>query len=197
MKDCLVLLVGPSGSGKTTITKELEKEGYNIINSYTTRPPREPNEWGHIFVPTLDDEKTIYLEEISAETNKSITRPYIYEDSLVIAYHHIYGHHYWATQVQYQGKGTSIYAITPDGAKQVQKNVTDAEIITIYLVCDADIRIDRMLLDGRKPREIIERLEKDTKIFAKCKCDYVVDANRELLEVLADIKDIIEEHKKC
>lgn len=48
--DKLILLVGPSGSGKTTIAKELEKEGYNIIHSYTTRKPREPNEWGHTFV---------------------------------------------------------------------------------------------------------------------------------------------------
>lgn len=184
MKDCLVLLVGPSGSGKTTITKELEKEGYNIIHSYTTRPPRKPDEWGHIFIEKPHFESQEDYLKYKYDINK-------------IAFFDGYGDIYFATRDQYQGKGTSIYAITPEEAKQVQKDVTDAEVITIYLVCDADIRIERMLLDGRKPREIIERLEKDNKIFAKCKCDYIVDANRELLEVLADIKDIIEEHKKC
>ena len=48
--DKIVCLVGPSGSGKTTIAKELEMMDYNIIHSYTTRKPREPNEWGHTFV---------------------------------------------------------------------------------------------------------------------------------------------------
>ena len=50
MRDKLILLVGASGSGKTTIAKELEQKGFNVIHSYTTREPRKPNEWGHIFI---------------------------------------------------------------------------------------------------------------------------------------------------
>ena len=45
----IVCLIGPSGSGKTTIARMLEAE-YNVIHSYTTRPPREPGEWGHNFI---------------------------------------------------------------------------------------------------------------------------------------------------
>ena len=58
MKDKIICLVGPSGSGKTTIAKELEKEGYNIIHSYTDRKPRVENEWGHTFVSVEEMSKS-------------------------------------------------------------------------------------------------------------------------------------------
>ena len=41
--------------------------------------------------------------------------------------------------------------------------------------------------------ETLKRIEQDKEIFKTCKCDYVVDANRELSEVLTDIKEIIKE----
>lgn len=41
------------------------------------------------------------------------------------------------------------------------------------------------------PDEIVERVERDREIFSTCKCDYAVDANRSIEEVLADIKEII------
>ena len=41
MKDILFCLVGASGSGKTSVAYALqEKYGYNVIESYTTRPKR-------------------------------------------------------------------------------------------------------------------------------------------------------------
>lgn len=217
--DRLVLLVGPSGSGKTTIAKELEKEGYNIIHSYTTRPPREPDEWGHTFIPQLTDRKISYIGhsglgilniegymEYEDEFGKKAEIPYIYYNSEVIAHKELYGEHYWATKEQYQGKGTSIYVVDPSGAEQVRQNVKDAEIITIYLTADESIRYQRICSrELKKYKEVSigkrmiidieadERIQEDKKIFSKCKCDYVVDANRELEQVVTDIKEIIKE----
>lgn len=186
--DRLVLLVGASGSGKTTVAKELEKEGYNIIHSYTTRPPREHDEWGHIFV----DKETFKQDIIRKPTT--------------IAYTFYNRHHYWATKEQYQGKGTSIYVVDPSGAEQVRQNVKDAEIITIYLTADESIRYQRICSrELKKYKEVSigkrmiidieadERIQEDKKIFSKCKCDYVVDANRELGQVVTDIKEIVKE----
>ena len=59
--DKIVCLMGASGSGKTTIAKELEKEEYNVIQSYTTRPPRESGEWGHAFVDLDGKGTSIYV----------------------------------------------------------------------------------------------------------------------------------------
>lgn len=186
MKDKIICLVGPSGSGKTTIAKELEKECYNVIQSYTTRPPRKPNEWGHIFV-----------RDVPLDTTN------------MIAHQKLYGHHYWATKEQYQNKGISIYVIDPQGAEQVKENVKDAEVITILLTVDVVKRITRLRrrllnennitidsffgneLQDKIHNYIRKRLNKDEEIFRVVKCDYTVDANREVKEVLNDIKQII------
>ena len=171
-KDVIVNLVSPSGAGKTTIAKELEKLGYNIIKSYTTREPREESEWGHTFIQSNQVESFI---------------------GEMIAYKQIYNDHYFATKQQYQDKGISVYVVCPDGASQTKENVKDADVITIYLQCDEYIRMIRMNEDKtRSPQSISDRLEKDREVFKVCECDYVIDGNRELEKVLKDVTDIIE-----
>lgn len=199
MQDKIICLVGPSGAGKTTIAKELEKLGYNIIHSYTNRNERYPNEWGHTFVKDRVTTATIRgegLEKFYMKDERS---------SKVIALKELYGYEYWATREQYKNKGTSIYTVCPDGAKQVQENVKDAEVVTIFLMVEEDIRFVRLMnrhnirmsLDNTKEelatlKEIKDRRYKDREIFKTCKCNYVVDANRELEEVVKDVIEIIE-----
>lgn len=175
-RDKIICLVGASGSGKTTIAKELEGKGYNIIHSYTTRQEREPGEWGHIFI------KKAIGHEIKMNKN-------------MIAFKNLYDYEYWATKGQYQGKGTSIYVVDPEGANQVHKNVKDVKVITIFLSADDNVRMLRMLEDGRNNDDILVRLIKDKKIFKNVKTDYVIDyvidANREIEEILKDILEVI------
>lgn len=51
----MILISGSSGSGKTSVTKELEKLGYSIIPTYTTREPR-PDDYGTICISTNEFE---------------------------------------------------------------------------------------------------------------------------------------------
>lgn len=170
MKDRIICLVGASGSGKTTIAKELEKRGYNVIQSYTTRKPRYKNEWGHTFI------KKAIGHEI--KMNKTM-----------IAFKKLYDYEYFATKEQYQGKGTSIYIVDPDGSDQVKHNVKDVEVITIFLNADENVRYHRMVKD--RGYGAIERINKDKEIFSKCRCDYVIDANGRVDDIVEQLEIIL------
>ena len=170
--DMIISLIGPSGSGKTSIAQKLQEKGYNVIQSYTTRKPREENEWGHTFVDNYDNPDD------------------------VIAYENLYGNHYWATKEQYKNKGISIYIIDPQGDKKLRKAV-DCPVISIFLYCDYTNCYRRMSII-RGTESALERIQKDSKMFSFVKCDYVVDANRSIVEVYKDVEKAIElEEAKC
>ncbi|WP_432400994.1 AAA family ATPase [Wukongibacter sp. M2B1] len=181
--DRIVCLVGESGSGKTTIAKELEKKGYNIIKSYTTRPPRKPDEWGHIFVTKEDYSNAIIDDEY---------------DGNMIAYTYIEGHHYWALESQYKNKGISIYIIDPRGVKNLRDRLLnkdfsgEVDIMGIYIKADEIKRYERIEKEFTKDTAI-NRLLRDEGKFNVIDCNYVVDANRHIEEVLADVIEIIEQ----
>ncbi|MDP4147366.1 MAG: AAA family ATPase [Bacillota bacterium] len=183
--DKIICLVGESGSGKTTLCKDLESEGYNIIKSYTTRKPRYEGEYGHIFT---DDYARV--------------KDMIYIPEPVIAYTYFDNEHYWATKEQYENKGVSIYVIDPVGINQLRESVKDAEITVVYLRCSRQERYQRMKNriifngDGTNRKlamnEAMNRILHDESKFNSVKCDYSVNADRSIRDILADLRRIIE-----
>jgi guanylate kinase len=202
MKDKIICLVGQSGSGKTTIAKELEKAGYNVIQSYTTRPPREPNEWGHTFVNPHDyvfnDDKGQVFKKVGGGVALGLN---------MIAYTHFDNAYYWTLPDQYQGKGISIYVIDVAGVKIIREKVKDAEIVVIYIQADEETRKRRMiwryntthndsiLADG-KLDDLERRMDNDRKAFRIIPCDYAVDNNGSLEVAVEAVKKIIEGDSK-
>ena len=161
--DTIFCLVGPSGSGKTTVAKALD---YNVIQSYTTRPQRSEDEWGHTFVEAYKD---------TGDT---------------IAYNKYNNYEYWATKAQYQGKGKTIYIIDPKGDAMLRETI-DEPVVTIFLKVSEAKAFNRMC----KERNYIhaqERLEYDREEFAKVRADWVVNADRPVAEVVADVKSIMD-----
>lgn len=173
-KDIIINIVAPSGAGKTTLAKILELDKYNIIHSYTTRLPREENEWGHIFID---------LEEFEDLKSKDM-----------IAYCHYNKNHYFATREQYKNKGVSIYIVDPKGAKMVKDSLSDddnVDVYTVFLYTDENTRANRMAHEGRDIDSIKERLAGDREVFKYCECDLFVDGGRDIESVYLDVSDFI------
>lgn len=170
--DKIICLVGESGSGKTSIAKAFEADGYNVIQSFTTRQKRSDDEWGHTFV------KDIPRNQVGLMDQKDM-----------IAYTFYNGHHYWATREQYQGKGITFYVIDPAGIDFLKRTVNDAELLILYLKVNQKNRIYRMERQGRRADEIFSRCRVDSIAFKVIQCDTVVDANGPLDEVVQLIKD--------
>lgn len=182
--DAIICLVGPSGSGKTSIAYALhEKYGYNVIESYTTRPKRYEGEKGHTFVDEFHGTWNFF--------------PWVEGKTLpgnVIAYNEYNGYEYWATREQYQGKGASLYVVDVPGVKMLRETVKDAEIVVIALWADADTRWDRLCERGDNQTNVIERIAYDNDAFAVIPCDYAVDANPDLDTVTERVNSIIQMH---
>lgn len=191
--DIIICLVGESGSGKSTIAELLEKEGYNYIKSYTTRKPRYKGERGHIFLNSINDRNDIDILDDG-----------YYPKENVIAYACYKDEHYYATKEQYRNKGTSIYIVEVKGVNELKSEIDDAEILVLYLKADEKIRRGRMIkryidVNGHSDsnylmaqREAQERIIHDKENFQIIPCDYVIDANMQISEVLKSIKTIIE-----
>lgn len=142
MKDNRIfLLVGKSGSGKSYISQLLSRYGYSEIQSYTTRPPRTPNEIGHTFV---NDEGFNALTDL-------------------VAYTEFDGYRYAATTQQVETHG--VYVIDPAGVEYFKDHYHGKKTITvIYVKANGWTRFWRMIRrDGLL--KAIHRMRNDRKAF--------------------------------
>ena len=123
MNNTVFLIVGESGSGKTTLVSALEKQrNLKSILSYTTRPSRSDNEYGHIFV---NNEAFSQLKNI-------------------VAYDVYNGYKYGATAEQVDNH--DLYVINPNGVDFFKKAYHgNKQIKVIYIKSPIHTREQRML----------------------------------------------------
>ena len=137
-------IVGPSGSGKSTISKILERDyALSLVESYTTRPPRYPNEEGHIFV---SDDEFDALGEMCAYTEYD-------------------GHRYGVTPEIIDQN--DIYVIDPYGVKYLRRKYHGRKgVVAIRLCMTEEERIKRMIDRGDPEDKIVKRIMQDTVSFS-------------------------------
>lgn len=157
----ILLLVGKSASGKSTLAEDLEKQcGLKAIPSYTTRPPRTPDEKGHTFVT---DEEFNRLENM-------------------IAYAETTGGRYAVTQQMFDDPQYSVYVIDNSGIKYLKENYKgDREFVVAYITAPLRERFDRMVqrsVDRDDPVEFaLERIEHDAVEFRNVPYDIRIENN--------------------
>lgn len=178
MKNKLIVLSGPSGVGKGTIVKKLlQKGGYALSVSCTTRAPREGETDGVSYF-FIDREK--FLEEI--------------KEGGFLEYSEHFGNLYGTPKkfVEQQLKAHNvILEIEVDGALQVKRAYPDALLIMILPPSAEELRA-RLTGRGSETEESIKkRLERMTyELSKKDSYDYSV-INDVLDDAVNDIDRII------
>lgn len=143
MKHKIILLIGPSGSGKTTLANYLRDcYGWKVLDSYTTRPRRYPEETGHTFVS--DDE----FEQLRD----------------MVAYTEFDGHRYCATAAQIDE--ADLYIVDLEGVKTMQELYHgDTVLLPVYLDVNSYNCLRRMRKRGDSLDASFRRRENDAKAF--------------------------------
>ncbi len=129
----MILIVGRSGSGKDFLAKELSRSGLKQVMSYTTRPPRRPDENTHIFIKP--EESAAYQDKIATTE--------------------INGYEYFATKQQM--KDNDIYIIDPHGLYELLDHCPDISFTVVYIQADYQMRqkkaLDRVSLTDQDKRD--------------------------------------------
>lgn len=171
----LYLIVGRSGSGKTYLAEKLaEHFNAKIIESYTTRARREPNETGHIFATENDYLKAKNLGTIVAET--------IFSDN-----------YYWAED--HQIEESDLYVIDPKGVSDVlnayKKGTIKKRPFVLKMNISREEAKKRMITRGDDPTNVEKRLKHDDTIFSNFYYDASLNAHASKDAMIKQAIDII------
>lgn len=137
----LTLIIGRTGSGKDTLANAFKKFDKKVLQSYTTRPKRNDNDNGHIFIS--EDEVDNYPDKIATAT--------------------INEYHYFATREQ--AEENDIYIINPDAVEELIGNLEGFEVNIIYVSAkDDNMRKDMAInrvSNSEEEKEIFEKRNAD------------------------------------
>lgn len=168
----ILCLVGKSGSGKSTLADKLHNlYGYEVLQSYTTRPRRSKDESGHVFVTEREYEAI--------------------PDKVATTYFN--GYHYCATkdQVDYN----DIYIIDPKGLRDFKELYAKfggtKKIVSVYLNVPMETCLERMLNRGDSKADAWERLMHDYDAFTGVLEDVEYNINGTDSSAWTEIKHII------
>lgn len=191
----LICIIGKSGSGKSTIVNKL---GYKRIISHTTREQRDNEISGKDYY--------FYSKEFYKVVNKESVFEGVYDDKT--------NSYYWTYKDQYDFEGIRIIIVTPEGYEKI-KTKFDGECVGIYLECSYEERYNRLsepydewhdgilgidnfiefVVEYNKLREVLDKIEerlfRDEGKFNIIKDVTVINAEREIDEIVADIERVI------
>ena len=116
------LIIGRSGCGKDYLAKKLEEHGLNLLQSYTTRPKRHPDETSHVFI--TPEQAATYTDKVARTV--------------------VNGYEYFATRKQVED--CDIYIIDPIGMKELLANMPDTCFHIIHVTTHDELKREEMAL---------------------------------------------------
>ena len=173
----MILLVGASASGKSTIEKELVKNGYTNIISYTSRPIRD-NEIDHKDYHFLTKEEFLDLESDGFFAEKTIYNSWYYGISKIDLL------------------PNSMAVVEPYGMRTLKKICRGRNIPLIIFFIDVPekIRLKRMIDRDDNLIEMFRRILSDQGVFQgiKDEVDYVINNDRSIDETVREIIEYLQ-----
>lgn len=152
----IIVLLGASGSGKSTIENILaNKFGYKKIVSYTTRKQRQGEVNGKDY-HFIDD-----------DTFKEALRKGLFAEYDEYSQERFYG----TLKSDYK-KGNMVAVLTPNGLRQLKRNLSSEEIFVVYVDSNLGTRVKRYIdrcgvnkFNFDDKNEIAARVERDFAMF--------------------------------
>ncbi len=166
----MLILVGPSASGKTEVAKYLKKM-YQIdkIITYTTRTPR------------MNEQKDVDYHFISLEEFAQLKEQDFFVETTY------YNHHYYGTAKK-DILDDKCIILDPNGLKSFL-SLNNPRIVSIYLDCEEEIRLQRMLKRNDPFVEAQKRIVNDRIAFYDKNLNgvtFVIDSSQDNIEQLGD-----------
>ena len=160
MKNKIIVITGKSSSGKNSLQNYLVSN-YDFVNlvSHTTRPPRpnESNGYDYYFINKEDfinmNNKDLFIETREYKVNAEI------------------GNDIWYYGLSKSELDTTtilnkIVILDLKGMKELAEYIGRENLFVVYLDCDSDIRINRMIKrGGMTDQEISRRFKSDESDF--------------------------------
>lgn len=167
----IIALIGASGSGKSTIEKELSTHhGYKKIISYTTRQMRNGEENG----------KDYFF--INNEIFTDMLNNGLFAEYDEYSQNRLYG----TLKYDYLSDEDKVIILTPNGLRQIQKNIPKENIVSVLVKSNLGTRVKRYIdrcgvdkFNFDDKNEIASRVERDFGMFLglEREVDLVVNNN--------------------
>jgi guanylate kinase len=173
----MILLIGHSAAGKTTIEKELHKQGFDRIISYTSRPMRE-GEINGIDYHFISETEFLYGLENGFFSESTNYR----------------GWHYGIAKKDC--KNDAIATVEPVGFRML-KQIDGLSITSFYIKVNERTRLIRMAKRGDEIGELFRRLFSDQGSFngIENEVNFIIENEDGLLEeAIQKIINIIKEN---
>ena len=182
----IIALLGASGSGKSEIEKILSsKYGYKKIVSYTTRKPRSGEVYGK-------DYYFISNEQFITSLSNDVFAEYDEYSQCRL---------YGTAKEDYINDEDKVVVLTPNGLRQLKKNIPDSNIFSVLVEANLGTRIKRYIdrcgvdkFNFDDKNEICSRVERDytMTLGLNKEVDLVVNNNEG-----TDLNKVVEEIMQC
>lgn len=187
----MLILIGKSTAGKDTISKELEKLGYNRIVTYTNRPMRD-GEVNHVtyHFTDVEDFLTKYIDDFFLEAQH---------------FHTKVGTWFYGSSVQsyIESDENTICILTPSGVRKLKEKGIEYTGVLIDISEDEILRRQELRGDNsteEKRREAERRFNADKRDFEDINglIDFCVNnENKSAYDVALEIDSLYRNGGRC